>query len=361
MKVLLANSERGFRGGEHQTISLGLGFARRGCDVIMAVPPGSPVIEKIAGRIPVITAAFETPPFMTPLTLKRHISTHLPDIVHAQTSKAHTHLWIATGLLRNAPPLVVSRRVAFKVSRAGRLKYRTGVAHYIPISGAAAQSLTDAGVDAQKMTVVPSGVDLDVFRNSSGDSRLLDSWRAGGKFLIGTVGALEKEKGHGVLLRAARKVLGEHPGCILVIIGRGALEGRLKEQVNLMGLAGRIVISGLSAPLEDILPLFDLFVLPSLQEGLSTALIAALAAGLPVVASRTGGIPEVIGSDCGILVPPGDHDALARALLDLVENGGLRDRIARAGTGKAEKFNIDVTVERTIEVYERILGTAGRD
>ncbi|MCK4236883.1 MAG: glycosyltransferase, partial [Candidatus Krumholzibacteria bacterium] len=129
MKVLLVNSEKGMRGGEHQTAALGLGLKRKGCEVRLAVPPGAPIIDRISGFLPFVTFRFETLPFGTPASLSRLIATWKPDILHAQTSRAHTHLWIARLFLKDAPPLVVSRRVAFGVSGcvSGRFKYRMGV------------------------------------------------------------------------------------------------------------------------------------------------------------------------------------------------------------------------------------------
>jgi glycosyltransferase involved in cell wall biosynthesis len=95
--------------------------------------------------------------------------------------------------------------------------------------------------------------------------------------------------------------------------------------------------------------------MPSLEEGLSTALIAAMAAGLPVVASMTGGIPDVVSGDSGVLVPPGDHAALSRAITVLMHDADLRRRMGEAGAKKAANFEIGRTVARIREVYERLV------
>lgn len=316
------------------------------------------MIHEISGRIPQATFAFESIPTVTPIRMSHLLSQWKPDILHAQTSKAHTHLWIARKLLNNAPPLIVSRRVAFPVSGGiwGYLKYRKGIAHYIPISQAAARTLREVGVSKEMMTVVPSGIDVDVFRQSRGDQRLLKQWGMEPEhFVIGSVAAFEKEKGHAVLLRAAQRIVSECQGCRFVLIGEGRLRTEVDNAVTDLALNGKVVVESMRVPLERILPLFDCFVLPSRDEGLSTALIAALASGLPVIASNVGGVPEVLTHECGILVPPGNHEALAAAILKLVRDRDFGKRLAEMGSRRAKEFDIGRTVKKTFEIYKQVL------
>jgi glycosyltransferase involved in cell wall biosynthesis len=359
VRVLLANSERGLRGGELQTIALGLGLGEKGHEVRLAARRGSRIVEQASDRIPCRFFAFESVPLVTPAAIAGLIASWKPDILHAHTSTAHTHLWIARRLASNPPPLVVSRRVAFRVSRgvSGMLKYRTGVAHYIPISRAAAEGLRAVGVDENRMTIIPSGIDVASFRESSGDRDFLAAAGVGTeKLCIGTVAAYEREKGLEILIDAAREVTARRPGARFVILGGGRLEKRLKRRIDGMGLCDRVHLVRQDRPLERVLPLFDIFVLPSLEEGLSSALLAALASGLPVVASDTGGIPEVIGGGYGILVPPGDAQALAGALLKLIDDGELRAALASSAALRALDFDITATIDRTVEVYHSVLG-----
>ncbi len=358
MKVLLVNSEKLLRGGEFQTISLGLGLERAGCDVVLAARQGSALAGRASESLRCEEFRFEHLPLATPLALARLIARWSPDILHAQTSDAHTHLWLGRMLLPDPPPLVVSRRVAFPVKKdvLSLLKYRTRVARYIPISAAAAASLANVGVPASRMTTIPSGVDVNAFRNAKGSPDILERWGVTREdFIIGTVAAFEIEKGHTVLLSAAAKILREQPRARFVLIGEGRLENELEAESIRRGLAGRVIFASLDAPLEKVLPLFDIFALPSLQEGLSTALIAAMATGVPVVASLTGGIPDAVTPDCGILVPPADADAFAGAVITLANNEKLRERMGSAGVRRAANFDIDMVVGRMIEVYEDVL------
>jgi len=361
MKVLLGNSERALRGGELQTLALARGLEALGCEVVVAARRGGALIDAARG-VRCEAFRFESPPLETPVELARLIARWRPDVVHAQTSAAHSHLWLARRLLRSAPPLVVSRRVAFRVRRdpLSLLKYRTGVAHYIPISRAAARGLEAAGVRASAMTVVPSGVDVAAFRASRGDERLRHEWgieRA--EAVIGAVGAFEREKGHEVLLDAALSVLERRPGARFVLVGDGRLRPSFERAIARSALAGNAICVTQSAPLETILPLFDLFVLPSLEEGLSSALLAAMAAGLPIVASDVGGIPEAVTPECALLVPPGDRAALAAAIVRAVEDVVLRRRMAEASRARAELFDTRIMTARVHEIYRRVTG-AGR-
>jgi glycosyltransferase involved in cell wall biosynthesis len=359
VKALIVNSERHLRGGEFQTMLLGQELPRAGCDVMLAVREGSALAERVRRSLPCATFRFEKVPISTPVALARVIERWRPDVIHAQTSDAHTHAWLARKLLRPAPPLVVSRRVAFPVGRdpLSLCKYRAGVAHYIPISSAAAASLAHVGVPASRMTVVPSGIDVKSFQSAKRSLGNRKRWGIPEEALVvGTVGAFEAEKGHLTLVRAAAKVVRACPQAHFVFVGEGTLRGKLETEISGLGLSGSIVLVVPRAPLEEVLPLFDIFALPSLQEGLSTALIAALASGLPAVASMTGGVPDVINAECGMLVPPGDTEALAQAIIKLGLDVELRKRLGHAGGIRAMDFDIASVVRRIVEVYRHVLG-----
>jgi glycosyltransferase involved in cell wall biosynthesis len=358
MRILLANSERGFRGGEFQTAALAVGLLDREMDVCVAVARDSRLDSELTGKVPVQRFGFETIPLSTPFMLRRLLREFKPQLIHAQTSTAHTHAWIASRLLRDAPPLVVSRRVAFSTSGGplGKLKYGPGVAHYIPISRAAAVSLLSSGVPEERMTIVPSGVDVDLFGHADGDGTLRDLWGVRpGTSIIGTIAALEREKGLEVLIEAARIVIQHRRDCTFVILGEGKDWKRLGDLIEKAGLAGKVILARDEVRIDKALPLFDLFVLPSLEEGLSTSLIAALACGRPVIASRTGGIPEVVDDECAILVPPGDAELLAEAIAELLDDTLRRESFGLAGRRKAADFGIELMIERTIEVYRYVM------
>ena len=181
--------------------------------------------------------------------------------------------------------------------------------------------------------------------------------RPGSNPVIGTIGRLHRQKGHRVLIDAAPLVLRAKPDCRFVIVGEGEERGPLERAIAARGLAESFSLPGATGDAAAALAGFDLFVLPSLWEGLPLTLLEAMAAELPVVASAVDGIPEALRDTIdGRLVPPRDPGRLAAAILDL-----LGDRQGAARLGQAarrtvlERFTLDRMVRETETVYEEAL------
>lgn len=176
--------------------------------------------------------------------------------------------------------------------------------------------------------------------------------------LIVAVGNLYSVKGHIVLLRALAEVeaAGSTTPWRLAIAGRGEEEGALRTFLRERNLSGRAVLLGYRQDIPNILAAADIYVMPSLSEGLPVALLEAMLSGKAIVASDVGGIPEAIaaGTD-GLLTPPGDHQALAVALLRLIENSNYRATLGQSGQRRATRH---FSVERMTESYERLYNAA---
>ena len=174
--------------------------------------------------------------------------------------------------------------------------------------------------------------------------------------IIGTVGRLVLIKGHTWLIRAVPQVLAEFPQACVVLIGDGPLLGELKELAADLGISQHVVFLGTRHDIPECLAVLDLFVLPSLNEGMGRALLEAMAVGCPVVATRVGGIPDVVADGTtGLLVPPRDDRALAEAILTL-----LRDRSRRAAYCEAARryvdgrFDIETMVHNIERLYDEV-------
>jgi len=174
--------------------------------------------------------------------------------------------------------------------------------------------------------------------------------------IVGTVGRLVPIKGHTWLLRAVPRVLAEFPQACVVLIGDGPLRGELKELTAELGISPHVVFLGTRHDIPECLAALDLFVLPSLNEGMGRALVEAMAVGCPVVATCVGGIPDVVTDGAtGLLVPPRDDRALADAILTL-----LRDRRLLAAYGEAaqrrvdERFDIETMVRSIERLYDEV-------
>jgi glycosyltransferase involved in cell wall biosynthesis len=170
--------------------------------------------------------------------------------------------------------------------------------------------------------------------------------------VLGTVGNLTAIKDQSTLLRAARRLQVAHPGIRVVVVGTGPLQADLEREARELGIADRVLFTGMRDDVDVLLPAFDVFALSSRFEGLPIALVEALAAGLPSVVTSVGGVPEVVthGQE-GLVIAPGSAEALADAVGILLSDDGLRRRMARAALDRSRSFDIRRAVRRIEEIY----------
>jgi len=175
--------------------------------------------------------------------------------------------------------------------------------------------------------------------------------------VVGTVGRLVPKKGYKYLIDGGIQVAQRFPGVIFLVVGRGELRDELEGQARRLGIAPRFRLLGHREDVSDILSLCDIFVLPSLSEGMPLALLEAMAAGVPAVATRVGGVTEVLeDGKSGFLVPPGDSQALARGIISLLEDRSLARRIGNSAREVvASRFSLNVMVEAYRGIYAKLI------
>ena len=178
--------------------------------------------------------------------------------------------------------------------------------------------------------------------------------------VVGYVGWLIPIKGVTYLVTAMTKVLEKHPKSLLVLVGKGDDKGeeeiKLKEQVEGAGLTDKVHFLGWRPDVDEIMGCFDIFVLPSLNEGMGRVLVEAMAAGLPIVASRVGGIPDLVkDGKNGRLVPPGDATALEKAISSLLADKETRKRMGIAGKRICRQYSTEAMVEQIDNLYRKLL------
>ena len=215
------------------------------------------------------------------------------------------------------------------------------------------------GGEEKKYVTIPFGVDVDR-HVGAGSLQRRDLGLREELAVLGTVCRLvEPKKGLRVLLEAVAQLRKQSsvPGCQLLIVGDGPAYGSLCERAERMGLAPWVVFAGMRRDVAGLLPLLDIFVLPSLYEGFGIAILEAMAAGRPVVATAVGGIPEVVvHGETGLLVPPGDPVALAAALHELLAHPERARALGARGRERArEKFHIESIVRQHETLYEACL------
>jgi glycosyltransferase involved in cell wall biosynthesis len=163
--------------------------------------------------------------------------------------------------------------------------------------------------------------------------------------VIGTVGGLRPIKAQHVLLQAVPSVLAAWPDALFVIAGDGPSRSELVTLCRQLGIEKHVRFLGLRKDIPDLLRSFDVFVLTSNDESFGNSIVEAMASGLPVVSTAVGGVPEIVTDDTGILVPAGDAEAVAKAVIALLRDPTRREAMGQAGRWRAvEQFSLESTV-----------------
>jgi glycosyltransferase involved in cell wall biosynthesis len=294
------------------------------------------------------------------LELARHFRQAAVDLVHAHEFTMNVY-GAAAGFIARVPVIATVHGRGYYAAKARRLTAlglaaRSGAILVAVSTDIQAFLRTRLGLD--HVRVVPNGIDLE--RPARGDRER--GRRAIGvgpeAIVVGNVGNLYPVKGHRALVAALAEL---DPNVHLAIAGRGAEEAGLRSLAGDLGIAARVHLLGYREDTPDLLAASDIYALPSLYEGQSLALIEAMAAGLPVVATEVGGNPEVLGRSEveGLFVPPSDPAALARALARMAADRALRARLGAAARARARsEFSLDAMLGRYRALYDEVL--AGR-
>ena len=358
MRILHLDEQRGWRGGEQQASYLARGLVERGHEVFLAGRGSAPFLTRdhgvpMRGVFPA-PFLFEFDPW-TGSQLAGIVDRYKIDIVHAHTSHTHGIACLIKGLSGTAR-IVVSRRVDFmpKGSLFNRSKYRRPD-RIIAISQRIKDVLMEYGLTDDHVTVVHSGINparVDVAPLSRESLGVEPD-----AYLIGNVAALVGHKDQRTLIAAMPAILQGCPKARLLIAGDGDLRAALEGQARSLNLGNAVRFLGYRDDVPAILKALDVFVMSSKEEGLGTSVLDAMAAGIPVVATAGGGIPEmVIHEETGILVPVGDSAGLAAGVLRVVEDRTLAEEVTRGATALLHaQFTVDRMVEGNLAVYEQLL------
>jgi len=359
--TLHINTSREWRGGERQTLLLAQGLHDADHPTRVVCPPGSE-LEKRCGDAGIT---------VHPLTmrgevdlkairqLRRWIREETPDYVHTHTAHAHTLGGFARWGL--GPLCLAQRRVPFSILRSGTpfvtpWKYRRLADHVIAISQQVAKILEADGIATDRISIIPDGVP-PLPEPEITPTRWRQQFRISDRGpLIGSVGALSREKGHVHLIEALPHLKHRSDPVQLVLVGDGPEKLALSERARALGMNGRVHFSGFQSDVSSAIHAFDVFVQPSLEEGLGTSLLDALQALRPVVATAVGGIPEVIrDGETGRLVPAADPSALAAAIDALLDDSKEANRMAHIGKDQVDdQYSLKALVEGNIELYHRL-------
>ena len=360
MNIVHIDTGKSWRGGQNQVLLLTRDLQKRGYNQVLVCQKsrGLAVRAKEHG-IPTreIVMHGEIDPFAV-MSIRKILKKHAATICHCHTSHAHGLGVLATLGIKNIK-IIVTRRVDFVIAQnfLSRRKYYSPKVYYIAISDGVQRVLLEAVVPEDRITLVRSGIDLERFAHIENGNPLRKEFALPEEaIVIGTVGHLVDHKGHIYLVRAAPYVLERFPNALFIIVGEGEERSALEAEIQRLNLKERFILPGYRTDIGAFLKLFDIFALPSHLEGLCTSLLDAMAVGVPIVATDTGGVPDVISDHSnGLLAKPRNPRNLARKIIRLLENTHLQNQFVAEGKKIVqERFSADRMVEGTLRVYKEI-------
>lgn len=291
----------------------------------------------------------------TRMRLRRHLREQRIAIAHAIDFYANLTL-VPSARVAGVPVVIGSQRQLGDLltplqSRAQRTIFRWCDA-VVCNSNAAAKRLIDEGLAPGKIAVIWNGLTPEAFESTAAALP-----RRPGRVRVGMIARMNSvAKNHSLLLRAAARMQGNAPQVEFVMIGDGPLRPKLEQEAASLGLGDRVQFFGDRRDITAVLASLDVTALPSSSESLSNAVIESMAAGVPVVASRVGGNPELVNDERGILVPAGDESSLAEAILRLVQNEALRIQMGQNCRRFArENFTMEKMQRKHEALYKELL------
>ena len=354
LKILHIDPERAWGGGENQVIGLMNYLSLRGHQNHLLCHREGPLFREAQKRgIATFHVSIRNELDLRPVfSLRRLIRREEYDIIHFHTKRAHALcLWL--GRVHPGVKCIVTRRMDYPVRRNwyNDCLYNRRVDGVVAISKKIADLLAEGGVRKEKIRVIHSGIDPAPFQKAQGVGP------KSGLLVIGTVAVLEERKGHRFLLEAAALLKQQGHRLTYRFAGEGTQRDHLRKVALGLGLQEEVVFMGFVSDIPSFLSTMDIFVLPSLYEGLGVAVLEAMAAGKPVVATKVGGLTELVEDQMtGLLVPPEDPSALARSISRLVSQRGLAEEMGGRAWERVQKhFTVEQMAKKNEDYYYEIL------
>jgi glycosyltransferase involved in cell wall biosynthesis len=360
MRILHVSSAKSWRGGEQQVAYLVNALTKAGVEQQLACREDGELFRRMQGQCELIPyKKVSALNLQFAIRLKRYAK--CVDIVHVHDSHAHTAAYIAA-LLGSNTPVVVHRRVDFPIgkSRLSLNKYNhDSIARILCVSDLIKHVVQERLREPQKATTVYSGVDVNRFAPSSSALHELLNIPTTTK-LVGNSSALADHKDYPTFLRTAAKVLESHNNVHFVVFGDGEERNTIEQQAKELGIDDKLHLTGFRNDLQKLLPCLDVFFMPSKTEGLGTSILDAFAAKIPVVATRAGGIPEIVlHNKTGLLGEVGNETTLSQHLLRILNDAALSHTLIAGAQTHLASFSVAAMGNKTLSIYREILKNTG--
>ncbi|SMP18991.1 Glycosyltransferase involved in cell wall bisynthesis [Desulfurobacterium pacificum] len=360
MKILQATTARGWSGGTEQCLLLAKYMNKLGYETHILTFKNCE-LDKRAENLGIKRVHF---PNTKKFSLKeaRKLSQIIQnyDIVNTHISKAHWFIWLASLFTRKRPKLIYTRRVFFDISMISAItKYNINVDAIIGISHEIYEKLRNYPLIKKKIHYIPSGIELDRFNPyiKTKISIKEDLNIPSNAIVITHIANFSEVKGQHILLKAFQKFTTMHPdrNLVLLLAGRDTQSEKAYQLIKKLNLTKKVIPLGFRRDVPQILKDTDIFVFPSLSEGLGSSLLQAMAMKKIVVASYVGGIKTYLKHmENGIAVEPGSIESLYKGLLTAIENIN-NEKLKENARKTALDFDIEKVVDRTLKVYREVL------
>jgi len=369
-RILYVHGIEAIGGAERDLIALLKTLDRHKWEPHVVCPGTGPFRDQLHA-IAVPTHALSLPPWRKPLAvLQRRSAVGRLEALVNQLDPALIHvndIWwvphtVSAVASRASNPVPIVAHVRQEIEPAKVRRYELDrVGAVIAISRQIEQSLIAGGVSVKNVRTVYSGIELSekqLTHNGQAIRQMIGLPNEA--VLLGTVANLFPRKGYEVMLRALPAIVRAVPTVHYVIVGSDDHDyaDRLTKLAQELKIADRVHIVGFQDPVQPFLAALDLYVHPALMEGFGIAVVEAMAMGKAVVATTTGGLPEVVAQgETGLLVPPGDAESLAAAVVSLLEDKVRREQMGRNGKARAQdRFSLDASVMHMDQLYGEVLG-----
>jgi len=363
-RIIHIDTAKSWRGGQQQAAYLHEGLLCKGIDSLMVCPEHSAMASWCRKRrypVQTLPLCCEAD-IVSALRLTRFVKKNGRCILHAHNAHAITLALMVKLRVKKQAAVVVSRRVDFplKSHSWAQWKYRTPLLDGIVcISHEIRRVMLHHGIPEDTLTVIPSGIDIHKFDTIKKNPAFREEWHIPlDHKVVCTVAAMTGHKDYPTFLEAARRVIQVYPKVHFMAGGDGKQLASIKALADHKGLQDHLVFTGFRRDVGWFLKNSDLFVLASKKEGLGTSILDAEAAGLAVIGTDAGGIPEVIRhGENGLIVPRQNPEALSHAILSLLRDDEKRKEFGKKSLDFVRNFDIALTVEKHIGLYEEILKT----
>ncbi len=365
MKILHVSTPSTWRGGEQQVAYLVLALEEEQIDQVVLTPHGSSLSQKISTAEARVIGFHKRGLLDLSLAAKiaKLCTAEKFDLIHAHDSHAHSAAVLSNTIFGSDTAMIVSRRVDFPVSGNlfSRWKYNHPLIRRIICVSEMIRQITAPSInDPSKLTVVYSGIDIDKYHPPTSNRKLIRELGLSDNVkLIGNLSALADHKDYPTFLRTAAILYRQDPSLHFIIAGKGPEEENIKNKIEELHLLECVHMLGFREDVSDVMQSLDVFLITSVTEGLGTIILEAFAAGVPVVATRAGGIPEMVEDGItGLLTNPGDAAYLANAVTRILKDPPFRQALIDNAYNKVQSFTFRSTAKNTLDIYREVIREA---